>query len=76
MVNRAQQMSADSEEILYDAVDGREALKMGGRLEAPHLAFALPGRLMRDLDSVVRIPIAAVDHGRHHGAADDLGLGC
>ena len=30
VVNRAQQMSADSEEILYDAMDGREALQMGG----------------------------------------------
>jgi hypothetical protein len=57
-------------------MDGREALKMGGRFESPHLAFALPGRLMRDLDSVVRTPIAAVDHGRHHYAADDLDLGC
>ena len=30
VVKRAQQMSADSEEILYDAMDGREELKMGG----------------------------------------------
>ena len=44
VVNRPQQMSADSKEILYDAMDGSVA--MGGRLEAPHLTLALPGRLM------------------------------
>ena len=46
VVNRPQQMSADSKEILYDAMDGREALQMRGRLEAPHLTLALSGRLM------------------------------
>ena len=46
VVNRPQQVSADSKEILYDAMDGREALQMGGRLEAPHLTLALSGRLM------------------------------
>ena len=30
-MNRSQQMSAHSEEILYDAVDRREALSVGGR---------------------------------------------
>ena len=30
VVKSAQQMSADSEEILYDAMDGRKELKMGG----------------------------------------------
>ena len=69
MVNRPQQVSADPEEILDHAVDGREALQMGSRLEAAHLALALSGRLMRDLGAVVRVPIGAVDHGRHHRAA-------
>ena len=48
---------------------GREALQMGSRLEAAHLALALSGPLMRDLGTVVRVPIGAVDHGRHHRAA-------
>ena len=46
MVNGPQQMSTDPEEILYDAVDGREALQLGSRLETAHLTFGLPGRLM------------------------------
>ena len=47
VVNRPQQMSADPEEILHHAVDGREALEMGGRLEVAHLALALSRRLVR-----------------------------
>ena len=34
------------EEILNDAVHRGEPLQMGGRLEAPHLALALPRWLM------------------------------
>ena len=68
-MRRVQQMSANSEEILHDAVDGREALQMGGRLEAAHLAFTLSRRLVRDFSSVVRALISGVDHRRHHRAA-------
>jgi len=50
-------------------VNGREALQMARRLETAHLALALSGRLMRDLGVVVRVPIGAVDHGRHHRTA-------
>ncbi len=35
-------------------------------------ALALSGRLMRDLGAVVRVPICAVDHGRHHRTACGL----
>lgn len=45
-MNSAEQMSADSEEVLYGAVHRCEPLQMGGRLEAPHLTFPLPSRLM------------------------------
>ncbi len=69
VVNRPQEVSADTEEILYHAVYGREALQMGSRLEAAHLTLALLGRLMRDLGTVVRVPIGAVAHRRHHRAA-------
>ena len=54
--------------VLYDAVDGREALQLGRRFEAAHLALALSGRLMGDFGEVVCVPIGAVDHGRHHRA--------
>ena len=46
MVSCSQEMAPDPEEILHDAMDGGEALEMGGRFEAPHLAFSLPRRLM------------------------------
>jgi hypothetical protein len=39
-------MSAHPKEILNEAVHGREALRLGGRLEAPHLALALARRLV------------------------------
>jgi hypothetical protein len=50
-------MSAHPEEILHDAVDPREALQMGGGLEAAHLGFALPRGLMRDFGAIVRVLI-------------------
>ena len=68
-MRRPQQMSAHSEEILDHRLDRREALQMRSRFEAPHLAFTLSRRLVRDFGAVVRILIRAVDHGRHHRAA-------
>ena len=62
-----EQMSADSEEILYDAVHRCGALQMGGRLETAHLPFALSGQWMRDLRSIILVMLGAVHHGRHHG---------
>ena len=66
MVSRPQQMSAHSKEILHDAVHGREPLHVSGRLEAPHLSFALPRRLMGNFGAIVRVLVRRVDHGRHH----------
>ena len=66
-MNSAEQMSADPEEVLYDAVHRCEPLQMGGRLEPAHLPFPLAGRLMRDLGSIVLVLPGNVDHGRHYG---------
>jgi hypothetical protein len=52
VVSRPEQLSAHPEEILYEAGHGREALHLGGRLEAPHLALALARRLMGDFSSI------------------------
>ena len=60
-------MSADSEEILDDAVHRCKTLQMGSRLEPAHLAFPLAGRLMRDFRAIVFILPGTVDHGRHDG---------
>jgi hypothetical protein len=62
-------MSAHPEQILYEAVHGRKALHLGGRLEAPHLALALARRLMGDFSSIVRVLVRDVDHRRHQGPA-------
>jgi hypothetical protein len=59
-------MTADTEEVLYDLVHRCEALQLGGQFESAHLALPLPGRLMRDLGSVVRILVCDVTHRRHH----------
>ena len=48
MVEGPEQMTADSEAGLHEAVHRRDALQMGRRLEAAPLAFPWPGRLMRD----------------------------
>ena len=60
MVNRPQQMSTDPEKILHHAVDGREALEMGGRLKAAHLPLALARRLMGGFGSIVRVLVCPV----------------
>ena len=60
MVNRSQEVSTDAEQILHDTVNRREALELSGRLETPHLALTLAGRLVGDLRAVVRVLIGAV----------------
>ena len=68
MVSRSQEVSTDSEQILHDTVNRRELLELSGRLETPHLALTLSGRLMGDLRAVIRVLIGAVKHRRHHRA--------
>ena len=68
MVSRSQEVSTDSEQILHDTVNRREPLELSGRLETPHLALTLSGRLMGDLRAVIRVLIGAVKHRRHHRA--------
>jgi hypothetical protein len=69
VVHGAEQMSAHAEEILHRSVHREKQLRVPGGLEAAHLAFPLSGCLVRDLGPVVRVPVRAVDYGRHHGAA-------
>ena len=69
MVDGAQEVTAETEQIQHDAVHRQETLRVRSRLEAPHLAFPLSRRLVRDFGAVVRILIRAVDYRRHHHAA-------
>ncbi len=68
MVSRPQEVSTDAEQILHDTVNRREPLELSGRLEPPHLALPLSGRLMGNLRAVVRVLIGAVKHRWHHRA--------
>ena len=45
----SQQIAPDAEKILHDTVNRREPLELSGRLETPHLALTLDGRLMGGL---------------------------
>ena len=45
VVKGPQQVAADPEKVLHEAVDRREPLKLADRLEASHLAFTMAGRL-------------------------------
>ena len=68
VVSRSQEVSTDAEQILHDTVNRREPLELSGRLETPHLALTLSGRLMGGLRAVIRVLIGAVKHRRHHRA--------
>ena len=65
-MSRSQEVSTDAEQILHDTVNRREPLELSGRLETPHLALTLSGRLMGDLRAVIRVLIGAVKHRRRH----------
>ena len=53
MVSRSEQVAAHAEEILHGPVHREKALRLRGRFEPTHLAFPLPGRLVRDFGAVV-----------------------
>ena len=69
MMHGAEQMAPDPEQVLDDTVNRSEPLQMGRRLEAPHLAFALPCGLMGDFGPVVGVLLRAVHDRRRHGSA-------
>jgi hypothetical protein len=50
IIRRFQQVPTHSEAILDDTVQAEEPLGLTGRLEATHVPFPLPGRLMRNLE--------------------------
>ena len=53
VVNRSEQVAADTKEILDDAVHRSEALQLSRRLEAAHLALTLADGLVGDFCSIV-----------------------
>ena len=67
MVGRADEVPPNAEQILDDAMRGEESLRLAGRLEAAHLSLSLPGRLMGDFGTVVRVLPRIVPDGGHGG---------
>ena len=68
VVNRSEQVTADTKEILHGSVHRKKSLGVCSGLEAPHLTLALAGRLVRNLRTIVLVLPRAVHHRRHHGA--------
>ena len=60
MIRRCQQVPSQSEEILDDAVKGKESLHLTSRFESAHLPFPSAGRLMRDFDAIVSVSFGVV----------------
>ena len=67
MVDRADEVPPNAEEIENDPVSGEEALCLAWRLEPTHLSLSLPGRLVGNLGSVVRVLPRVVDDRQHGG---------
>src|SRR6266566_2199029 len=59
-------MTSHAKEILNEAVDRQESLRVSGGFEPPHLSLALAGRLMGDFRSIVFVLPSAVKDTRHH----------
>ena len=62
MMSRFQSVPSESEEIQNETVNSKESLSLSGGLEPSHLSLSLPGRLVRDLRSIVRVLIGVMVH--------------
>ena len=68
VVNRSEQVTADTEEVLHESVHREKPLRVRGGFESTHLPLALARRLMRDFRSIVLVLPGAVNDGRHDRA--------
>ena len=68
VVNRSEQVTADTEEVLHESVYREKPLRVRGGCESTHLPLALARRMMRDLRSIVLVLPGAVNDGRHDRA--------
>ena len=69
VVNRSEQVLAETEQIQHEAVDREKSLCVRSGFEPTHLSFALSRRLMRGLSAIVRVLVRDVNDRRHHGPA-------
>ena len=68
VVNRSEQVTADTEEVLHESVYREKPLRVRGGFESTHLSLALARRLMRDLRSIVLVLPGVANDGRHDRA--------
>ena len=65
-MDRFEMMTGNSEQVVNRAVDGQKSLGLSRRFEATHLAFPLPGVLVRDFGSVIFVLPGLVGDGWEH----------
>jgi hypothetical protein len=63
-MTRCYQVAAQVEEVRDGGVDADEPLRLTHGLEPSHPPLSYPGRLMRQLGPIVRIPAGVVDGAR------------
>jgi hypothetical protein len=61
MINRSEKVATIAEQIANAGMDRKKALSLMSRLEASHLSFPLPGRLIGQLGTVVRVLTRVVE---------------
>ena len=71
-VRRPQEMSPDPEEIQHESVDREKPLRVRSGFEPAQVSRAVPCRLMRHFDAIVRIRGWAVQDRRDQGTAGGL----
>ena len=65
MVDRPQQVTSDTKQILSDSVYRQEPLCLSPGLEPSHPSFSLAGWLVRDFHAVIRVSSGFVGDRRH-----------
>jgi hypothetical protein len=68
MMDGPQEVAADPKEVVHGPVHRENPLRVRSRLDATHLALALPRGLMRILRSIVFVLTGPVQYRAHHGA--------
>jgi hypothetical protein len=72
MIHGPEAMAAHSKQMLHDAVDVQESLRMGGRSDASHVTLSLSRGLMRRVDMIVRVGSRVVGDRRNEVAVREV----
>jgi hypothetical protein len=72
-VTRCHQVAAEVEEVRDGGVDADEPMRLKDGLEPPYSSLSYPGRLMRQLDPIVRVSTGIVRGATLFQHASSLG---